>query len=71
MHPCSSLRGTKPEWVVFHELVETRQIYIKEVTAIEANWLYKWLDQKELFFFEKSNQEARKTKIPKKQYRPF
>ena len=55
IHPSSSLFQNQPEWVVYHELVQTTKEYMREVlnffqhswfiinwfkvTAIEPNWL--------------------------------
>ncbi|KAF9984591.1 hypothetical protein BGZ75_003855 [Mortierella antarctica] len=41
MHPTSILFKQTPKWVIFHEVVETAQgkAYMREVTAIEAEWL--------------------------------
>ena len=41
MHPTSILFKQAPQWVIFHEVVETAQgkAYMREVTAIEAEWL--------------------------------
>ncbi|KAI9010131.1 P-loop containing nucleoside triphosphate hydrolase protein [Hyaloraphidium curvatum] len=39
VHPTSVFwRGKSPEWVVFHEVVETKSIFMRELTAIEPNW---------------------------------
>ncbi|KAL3085159.1 hypothetical protein niasHS_010228 [Heterodera schachtii] len=39
IHPSSSLFQNQPEWVVYHELVQTTKEYMREVTSIEPNWL--------------------------------
>jgi len=39
IHPASALFHRDPPWVIYHELVQTTKEYMREVTAIEANWL--------------------------------
>ena len=39
IHPSSSLFQKNPEWVVYHELVLTSKEYMREVMAIEPQWL--------------------------------
>ena len=39
IHPISALNNQTPEWVVFHEVVQTNKVYIREVTVIEPIWL--------------------------------
>ncbi|KAF7634515.1 hypothetical protein Mgra_00006086 [Meloidogyne graminicola] len=39
IHPSSSLFQNQPEWVVYHELVQTTKEYMREVTAVEPTWL--------------------------------
>ena len=39
IHPSSSLNQRFPEYVVYHELVQTTREYIRQVCAIEAQWL--------------------------------
>ena len=34
IHPSSSLFHRQPEWVVYHEVVQTTKEYMREVTAI-------------------------------------
>lgn len=38
LHPSCSL-DTKPEWVLFHEFVQTSRSYIRTVTAVRGEWL--------------------------------
>lgn len=42
MHSSCVLRKTSPEWVVYQELYETNKIYMRNVTAIEPEWLPKF-----------------------------
>ncbi|XP_029679744.1 probable ATP-dependent RNA helicase kurz [Formica exsecta] len=42
MHSSCVLRKTNPEWVVYQELYETNKIYMRNVTAIEPEWLPKF-----------------------------
>ncbi|KAJ3053474.1 hypothetical protein HK097_004188 [Rhizophlyctis rosea] len=39
VHPNSVLFRRSPEWVVFHEVVETTKPYMRDITVIEAEWL--------------------------------
>uniref|UniRef100_T1GM52 ATP-dependent RNA helicase DHX8 n=1 Tax=Megaselia scalaris TaxID=36166 RepID=T1GM52_MEGSC len=39
IHPSSALFHRQPEWVVYHELVQTTKEYMREVTAIDPKWL--------------------------------
>ncbi|XP_011302239.1 probable ATP-dependent RNA helicase kurz [Fopius arisanus] len=43
MHTSCVLRRTAPEWVVYQEIYETNKIYMRGVTAIEAEWLPKFV----------------------------
>lgn len=42
LHSSSVLRKSAPEWVVYQELYETNKIYMRNVTAIEPEWLPKF-----------------------------
>ena len=39
IHPSSALFHRQPEWVVFHEVVQTTKEYMREVTTIDPKWL--------------------------------
>jgi len=39
IHPSSSLFHRQPEWVVYHEVVQTTKEYMREVTTIDPKWL--------------------------------
>ena len=39
MHPGSVLFKRAPEYVIYHEVLETNKVYIRDVTVIEASWL--------------------------------
>jgi len=39
IHPSSSLYNKGPQWVVYHELVQTTKEYMREVCAIDPKWL--------------------------------
>uniref|UniRef100_A0A453R050 DEAD-box helicase OB fold domain-containing protein n=1 Tax=Aegilops tauschii subsp. strangulata TaxID=200361 RepID=A0A453R050_AEGTS len=39
MHPSSVLFRTKPDCVIFNELVRTTQNYVKNLTRIDPLWL--------------------------------
>ncbi|CAB4054170.1 DHX8 [Lepeophtheirus salmonis] len=42
IHPSSSLFHRQPEWVVYHEVVQTTKEYMREVTAIDPKWLVEY-----------------------------
>eukprot|EP01130_Rhizamoeba_saxonica_P002533 TRINITY_DN1231_c0_g1_i1.p1 TRINITY_DN1231_c0_g1~~TRINITY_DN1231_c0_g1_i1.p1 ORF type:complete len:1213 (+),score=370.17 TRINITY_DN1231_c0_g1_i1:438-4076(+) len=39
IHPSSALFQRNPDWVIYHELVQTSKEYMREITAIEPSWL--------------------------------
>lgn len=39
IHPSSALFNHQPDWVVYHELVQTTKEYMREVTSIDPRWL--------------------------------
>eukprot|EP00088_Acartia_fossae_P060368 TRINITY_DN7227_c0_g2_i2.p1 TRINITY_DN7227_c0_g2~~TRINITY_DN7227_c0_g2_i2.p1 ORF type:complete len:1114 (-),score=323.97 TRINITY_DN7227_c0_g2_i2:117-3050(-) len=39
IHPASAIFHRQPEWVVFHEVVQTTKEYMREVTTIDPKWL--------------------------------
>ncbi|XP_057321950.1 ATP-dependent RNA helicase DHX8-like [Microplitis mediator] len=39
IHPSSALFNRQPEWVIYHELVQTTRKYMREVTTIFPKWL--------------------------------
>ncbi|XP_011057226.1 PREDICTED: probable ATP-dependent RNA helicase kurz [Acromyrmex echinatior] len=43
MHSSCSLRKTSPEWVVYQEIYETNKMYMRGITAIEPEWLPKFV----------------------------
>ncbi|KAF3423576.1 hypothetical protein E2986_06215 [Frieseomelitta varia] len=43
MHSSCVLRKTCPEWVVYQEIYETNKMYMRGVTAIEPEWLPKFV----------------------------
>merc|ERR1719167_1026216 len=60
-HPSSSLFHRQPEYVVFHEVVQTTKEYMREVTAIDPKWLvqyapafFKYSDPTKLSEFKKN-----------------
>ncbi|CAG7822811.1 unnamed protein product [Allacma fusca] len=42
IHPSSALFNRQPEWVVYHELVQTTKEYMREVTTIDPRWLVEY-----------------------------
>ena len=39
IHPSSSLFNKGPQWVVYHELVQTSKEYMREVCTVDPKWL--------------------------------
>ncbi|RKO85387.1 P-loop containing nucleoside triphosphate hydrolase protein [Blyttiomyces helicus] len=39
VHPTSVLSRRSPSWVVFHEVVETTKVFMRELTVISPEWL--------------------------------
>ena len=39
IHPSSALFHAQPEWVIYHEVVQTTKEYMREVMAVESKWL--------------------------------
>lgn len=42
MHYTSVLKQESPEWIVYQEVYETNKTYMRNVTAIEPEWLPKF-----------------------------
>jgi len=42
IHPSSAIFNRQPEWVVYHELVQTTKEYMREVTTIDPRWLVEY-----------------------------
>ncbi|XP_067003778.2 ATP-dependent RNA helicase DHX8 [Anabrus simplex] len=61
IHPSSALFNRQPEWVIYHELVQTTKEYMREVTTIDPRWLvefapafFKFSDPTKLSKFKKN-----------------
>ncbi|XP_025424865.1 ATP-dependent RNA helicase DHX8 [Sipha flava] len=61
IHPSSALFNRQPEWVMYHELVQTTKEYMREVTTIDPRWLvefapafFKFSDPTKLSKFKKN-----------------
>lgn len=61
IHPSSALFNRQPEWVIYHELVQTTKEYMREVTTIDPKWLvefapafFKFSDPTKLSKFKKN-----------------
>ncbi|CAG0900743.1 unnamed protein product [Cyprideis torosa] len=39
IHPSSALFKSRPEWIVYHELLQTTKKYMRECTAVDPKWL--------------------------------
>lgn len=40
IHPSSVLSNLKPRWVMYNEVVVTSKNYMRDVSAIQVEWLY-------------------------------
>ncbi|XP_066545535.1 putative ATP-dependent RNA helicase DHX37 [Amia ocellicauda] len=45
IHPSSALFKSLPEFVVYQEITETRKLYMRGISAVEANWIPQLLPQ--------------------------
>ncbi|KAL6438014.1 hypothetical protein ACFW04_004352 [Cataglyphis niger] len=61
IHPSSALFNRQPEWIIYHELVQTTKEYMREVTTIDPKWLvdfapafFKFSDRTKLSKFKKN-----------------
>ncbi|KAL1463315.1 hypothetical protein WDU94_015076, partial [Cyamophila willieti] len=61
IHPSSALFNRQPEWVIYHELVQTTKEYMREVTSCDPKWLvefapafFKFSDPTKLSKFKKN-----------------
>ena len=61
IHPSSALFHRQPEWVVYHEVVQTTKEYMRAVTSIDPKWLvefapafFKFSDPTKLSNFKKN-----------------
>ena len=63
IHPSSALFHAQPEWVIYHEVVQTTKEYMREVLAVESKWLVELAPR----FFRKAdpNQLSRRKKREK------
>ncbi|ETO26169.1 DEAH (Asp-Glu-Ala-His) box polypeptide 38-like protein [Reticulomyxa filosa] len=59
LHPSSSLYGTGfiPDYVVYHELIMTSKEYMRNVTAVQGEWL---AELGPMFFSLRESHESRK-----------
>ncbi|XP_042908033.1 ATP-dependent RNA helicase DHX8 [Parasteatoda tepidariorum] len=39
IHPSSALFNREPEWVIYHEVVQTTKEYMRDVTAVDPKWV--------------------------------
>ena len=63
IHPSSSLFNKGPQWVIYHELVQTTKEYMREVCAIDPKWLTEVAGK---FFKESNNDQLSKRKRQEK-----
>eukprot|EP00308_Calcidiscus_leptoporus_P000324 CAMPEP_0119379980 /NCGR_PEP_ID=MMETSP1334-20130426/54975_1 /TAXON_ID=127549 /ORGANISM="Calcidiscus leptoporus, Strain RCC1130" /LENGTH=1061 /DNA_ID=CAMNT_0007399645 /DNA_START=58 /DNA_END=3243 /DNA_ORIENTATION=+ len=62
IHPSSSLHGSQPRWVVYHELVFTSKEFMRQVIEIKPEWL---VDIAPHYYKTKDIEDASGKKMPK------
>ena len=62
IHPNSSLFEDKPRWVLYNELVETKDKYMRQTTQIEPQWL---LEVAPHYYKDKEIEDSTNKKMPK------
>lgn len=63
IHPSSVLANIKPKWILYHEIVVTSKKYMREVSAIQVEWLLElaphfYVDQRKQMLEDKHKKEA-------------
>lgn len=67
IHPSSSVFQRNPEWVIYHELVQTSKEYMREVTVIEPAWLVEFAPK----FFKMADPNALSQRKRKEKLEPL
>ena len=62
VHPSSSLHGTQPKWVVYHELVYTTKEFMRSIIEIKPDWLVQIAPH---FYQKKDIEDDSGKKLPK------
>jgi ATP-dependent RNA helicase DHX8/PRP22 len=67
IHPSSSVFQRNPEWVIYHELVQTSKEYMREITVIEPAWLVEYAPK----FFKLADPHALSQRKRKEKLEPL
>jgi len=62
IHPSSSLHGSQPRWVVYHELVYTSKEFMRQIIEIKPEWLCEIAPH---FYKKKDIEDNAGKKLPK------
>ena len=62
IHPSSTLHGTQPRWVVYHELVYTSKEFMRQIVEIKPEWLVEIAPH---FYQRKDIEDDAGKKLPK------
>lgn len=63
IHPSSVLANIKPKWVLYHEIMVTSKRYMREVSAIQVEWLFElaphfYIDRRKAKLEERHKKES-------------
>ena len=67
IHPSSAVFQRNPEWVIYHELVQTTKEYMREVTVIDPSWLVEFAPK----FFKMADPNAISQRKRKERLEPL
>ena len=67
IHPSSAVFQRNPEWVIYHELVQTTKEYMREITVIEPAWLVEYAPK----FFKMTDPNAISQRKRKERLEPL
>jgi pre-mRNA-splicing factor ATP-dependent RNA helicase DHX16 len=63
IHPSSTLHGSQPRWVVYHELVFTTKEFMRQIVEIKSEWLVEIAPH---FYKKKELEDDAGKKLPKR-----
>jgi adenylosuccinate synthase len=63
IHPSSVLANIKPKWILYNEVVVTAKKYMREVSAIQVEWLLElaphfYVDRRKQMIVEQHKKET-------------
>lgn len=67
IHPSSAVFQRNPEWVIYHELVQTTKEYMREITVIDPAWLVEFAPK----FFKMADPNAISQRKRKERLEPL